>query len=70
MISSMVIGFLIFLMTESKNTFTKTFANIYKEIIMGTPLLVLVFVVVYIIGVAFGIRNKEVTVKGEKHFFL
>ena len=25
---------------------------------MGTPLLVLVFVVVYIIGVAFGIRNK------------
>lgn len=57
-ISSVIIGFFIFIMTESKNTFTKMIAHIYKEIIMGTPLLVLVFVVVYIIGVALGIRNK------------
>ncbi|WP_058486201.1 amino acid ABC transporter permease [Defluviitalea phaphyphila] len=57
-ISSTIVGFIIFLMTESKIVFLKTIANIYKEIIMGTPLLVLVFVVVYIIGVAIGIRNK------------
>jgi polar amino acid transport system permease protein len=58
LISSMILGFLIFLMTEVKNVFIRTTANIYKEIIMGTPLLVLVFVVVYIIGVAIGVRNK------------
>ena len=57
-ISSMAAGFIIFLMTESKNHFTVTVSRIYREIIMGTPLLVLVFVVIYIIGVAFGIRNK------------
>lgn len=57
-ISSIILGFVIFLMTQSKTIFIKTTANIYKEVIMGTPLLVLVFVVVYIIGVALGIRNK------------
>lgn len=60
LVSSMILGFVIFLMTESKNEFIKAVSNIYKEIIMGTPLLVLVFVVVYIIGVALGIRNKMV----------
>lgn len=56
--SSLVIGFIVFIMSEARNIFVKTIANIYKEIIMGTPLLVLVFVVVYIIGVALGVRNK------------
>lgn len=56
--ASTVIGFLLFLMTESKIIFFRAVSNIYKEIIMGTPLLVLVFVMVYIIGVALGIRNK------------
>jgi polar amino acid transport system permease protein len=60
LVSSMIAGFLIFLMCEGKNVFVKTSAEIYKEIIMGTPLLVLVFVVVYIIGIALGIRNKMV----------
>lgn len=56
--SSMILGFIIFLMTESNNYFMKSVAAIYKEIIMGTPLLVLVFIVVYIVGVALHIDNK------------
>ncbi|MDC7227606.1 MAG: ABC transporter permease subunit [Spirochaetales bacterium] len=56
--SSMILGFIIFLMTESRIHFINALSKIYKEIIMGTPLLVLVFVVVYIIGDALGIRNK------------
>jgi len=60
LISSTIIGFILFLLTESNSVFLKVTANIYKEIIMGTPLLVLVFVVVYIIGVALGIRNKMI----------
>jgi len=58
LVSSMVLGFIIFLMTESRVVFFRAISRIYKEIIMGTPLLVLVFVVVYIIGVALGIREK------------
>lgn len=58
MICSMIIGFILFLMIESKFYFFKASAKIYREIIMGTPLLVLVFVVVYIIGVAFNINGK------------
>jgi His/Glu/Gln/Arg/opine family amino acid ABC transporter permease subunit len=55
---SMVLGLWIFLMTESPNSYFRLPAQVYKEIIMGTPLLVLVFVVVYVIGTAFGMRNK------------
>lgn len=60
LILSALIGFLIFLMTESNSVFVRTVARIYKEIIMGTPLLVLVFVVVYILGVAIGVNDKVV----------
>ncbi len=56
--SSMLMGFFLFLMTESSNVYLKYMIIVYKEIVMGTPLLVLVFVVVYIIGVAFNISNK------------
>lgn len=58
LVASMVAGFFLFLMTESSNAYLKYFTVVYKEIVMGTPLLVLVFVVVYIIGVAFNIRDK------------
>jgi len=60
LIASMVVGFIIFLMAESSNLYVKYVLEIYKEIIMGTPLLVLVFVVVYVIGVAFGSSDKLV----------
>lgn len=56
--ASMIVGFLLFLMTESSNRYLKYLIIVYKEIVMGTPLLVLVFVVVYIIGVAFNISDK------------
>jgi len=58
LVLSMVLGFIVFLLTESTNEYLRLPAVFYKEIIMGTPLLVLVFVVVYIIGVAFGVKNK------------
>jgi ABC-type amino acid transport system permease subunit len=54
----MIIGFVLFLMIESNCYFFRIFAKIFREIIMGTPLLVLVFVVVYIIGVTFQINEK------------
>lgn len=58
LLASMVVGFIIFLLAESSNLYVKYVVEIYKEMIMGTPLLVLVFVVVYVIGVAFGSSDK------------
>lgn len=55
---SIVIGFFLFLMILSKTTFIKKLAQIFNEIIMGTPILVLVFVMVYIVGSALGIDDK------------
>ncbi|WP_028856885.1 ABC transporter permease subunit [Psychrilyobacter atlanticus] len=58
LLASMIVGFFLFLMTESYNRYLKYLIIVYKEIVMGTPLLVLVFVVVYVIGVAFNISDK------------
>jgi len=58
LVASMIVGFFLFLMTESSNVYLRYMIIVYKEIVMGTPLLVLVFVVVYIIGVAFNISDK------------
>ncbi len=58
LISSSILGFIMFLMIQSKSYFLRDIAKIFREIIMGTPLLVLVFVIVYIIGTSINIGDK------------
>ena len=60
LIFSMPIGFLFFLMMRSKQPFVKAAAVIFKEIIMGTPLLVMVFLGVYVLGDLIHMSNKTV----------
>ncbi len=55
---SMVCGFVFFLAMRSSNVFIKTFTNALKEIVMGTPLLVMIFLVVYVFGIRMGISEK------------
>jgi His/Glu/Gln/Arg/opine family amino acid ABC transporter permease subunit len=55
---SMVCGFVFFLAMRSSNVFIKTFTNVLKEIVMGTPLLVMIFLVVYVFGIRMGISEK------------
>lgn len=43
LIFSMILGFFLYLMLKSKVPFIKAIAAIFKEIVMGTPLLVMVF---------------------------
>lgn len=50
LILSMIFGFILYLMMGSKIQFVKYLAVIFKEIIMGTPLLVMVFLCVYVLG--------------------
>lgn len=54
----MVFGFLFYLMMKSRVQFIRAAAVIFREIIMGTPMLVMVFLMVYVFGNMLGISNK------------
>ncbi len=58
LVTSIITGFGFYLAMNSKNEFLKTFTNILKEIVMGTPLLVMIFLVVYVFGIKVGINQK------------
>lgn len=53
-------GFLFYLMMKSRIQMVKAVAVIFKEIVMGTPLLVMVFLAVYVLGDMIHISNKTV----------
>ena len=55
-----ILGFILYLLRESKIYFVKSLANIFIEVMMGTPLLVLVFITSYFIGEAFKYRDDYV----------
>lgn len=56
----MVFGFLFYLMLKSRVQFIRAIAVIFREIIMGTPMLVMVFLMVYVFGNLIGVSNKLV----------
>lgn len=58
LIFSMILGFLMFLMMKSKIHFFKAISVIFKEIVMGTPLLVMIFIAVYVLGDLLNITDK------------
>lgn len=58
LILSMIFGFILYLMMKCKYQFIKVIAVIFKEIIMGTPLLVMVFLTVYVLGAMILITDK------------
>jgi len=55
-----ILGFVMYLMRESRIYFVKSIANIFIEVMMGTPLLVLVFITSFFIGEAFSYRDYYV----------
>lgn len=55
---SIIFGFILFLMMKSKIPFIKAVAVIFRELIMGTPLLVMVFLGVYVFGSIIHISDK------------
>lgn len=58
LVLSMLLGFVLFLMMRSKIAFIKALAIIFKEIVMGTPLLVMIFLAVYVLGNLINIGDK------------
>lgn len=47
---ALVLGFVLFIMMRSQHTILKAIAEVFTEIILGTPLIVMIFLVVYPLG--------------------
>ena len=60
LVFGMILGFVLYAMQKSSIYFIKSMANIFIEVMMGTPLLVLVFITSFFIGKAFNSENDYV----------
>ncbi len=60
LVCAMVLGFVLWCMARSKITILRAISNVFSEIIMGTPQLVMIFLIVYPFGSLVGSNNKLV----------
>lgn len=58
---SLVIGLILFFMKKSSITCLKYISKVFNELMFGTPLLVLVVILHYIVGNAFNVDNKFIS---------
>jgi polar amino acid transport system permease protein len=59
LLGSVVLGFVLYLLTVSKIKFFEAFTDVFTEIVYGTPLLVMIIVMSFMIGPAFGTFNRS-----------
>jgi polar amino acid transport system permease protein len=60
LIGSVVLGFILYILTTTKLRFFQAFVDVFTEIIYGTPLLVMIVVMAFLIGPAFNIYSRSV----------
>ncbi len=60
LIGSTSLGFLFYLLSASKVRYFRAFTDVFTEIIYGTPLLVMIMIMAFVIGPAFGSTNRAV----------
>jgi polar amino acid transport system permease protein len=58
LIGSLIQGFIMYLMSISKSMFLRAIVDVFTEIIYGTPLLVMIILMAFLIGPAFGNFNR------------
>lgn len=58
LIGSLILGFFFYLLTQSKFKFFKAFTDVFTEIIYGTPLLVMIMIMAFVVGPALGTFNR------------
>lgn len=58
LLGSLILGFIMYLMSISKSLFFRAFVDVFTEIIYGTPLLVMIVLMAFLIGPAFGNFNR------------
>ena len=59
LLGSLVMGFIFYLLSISKMKYFIALVDVFTEIIYGTPLLVLIIVMAFLIGPAFGSYNRN-----------
>ena len=60
LLGSTTLGFVFYLLSKSKLGFFRAFTDVFTEIIYGTPLLVMIMIMAFVIGPAFGSNNRSV----------
>lgn len=60
LLGALTLGFILFIMCRSSIPWIRAIAEVFSEIIMGTPLLVLIFLVVYPLGRFLDLSDKLV----------
>jgi polar amino acid transport system permease protein len=58
LVGSLIIGFIMYLLSISKSLFFRALVDVFTEIIYGTPLLVMIILMAFLIGPAFGNFNR------------
>lgn len=59
LLGSLVLGFILYLLSISKVKYFNALTDVFTEIIYGTPLLVLIIIMAFVIGPAFGTFNRN-----------
>ncbi len=60
LVGALILGFLLFMMMRSKIVILRAVSVVFNEIIMGTPLLVMIFLIVYVFGTVINYDSKLV----------
>ena len=60
LLGSMILGFIFYLLSKSKIKYFNALIDVFTEIIYGTPLLVLIIVMAFLIGPAFNTYERNV----------
>lgn len=58
LLGSLVLGFLFYLLSVSRSKFFRAFTDVFTEIIYGTPLLVMIMLMAFVVGPAFGSTDR------------
>jgi len=60
LVVSLIVGFIMHLLWISKSAFFKAMVDVFTEIVYGTPLLVMIILMAFLFGPAFGFYNRGV----------
>jgi polar amino acid transport system permease protein len=60
LVGSTTLGFVFYLLSASRVRYFRAFTDVFTEIIYGTPLLVMIMIMAFVIGPAFGSTNRAV----------
>lgn len=55
---SIILGFILYVLSISKLGFFRALSDVFTELIYGTPMLVLIFVMAFVVGPAYGTFNR------------